>query len=397
MKKRYNVVLKSKQISQEWWGQQWCINISKCIDSFYSNLYNLTENAKLSRLERGRTYLRKGNVGVIEIEGGRIEAKVNGTMPEPYTVRIIIEPVSEGVAGRASLQIQEIDDLRKGIVPNNCKDLFTVENGLFPKSSEIHLFCSCPDYDYSYMCKHTASVLYAVGSILDFEPLLLFKLRGINVEEILDSRIDKITNQLFAEVNSIENKRIISDDQISELFGIEVATEIPVSDNNIDESDSVTVIEIAAKKKVALKEQTDKKDKVKKNPLEGKSLRQYTLDGRFISAYNSYDEGFEKTGIGISNIKRACMGYKKSAGGYLWKIESSDSPFNNIEPIAYVSSDGSSRPIICFDDSGTIISRYNSVAEACRETGVNSKSIRDAANGIQKHAGGYVWEYEQKQ
>ena len=46
------------------------------------------------------------------------------------------------------------------------------------------------------------------------------------------------------------------------------------------------------------------------------------------------------------------------------------------------------------DFNGNIIKEYISIAEAVRETGVNSKSIRDAANGVQKHAGGYVWKYD---
>lgn len=40
-----------------------------------------------------------------------------------------------------------------------------------------------------------------------------------------------------------------------------------------------------------------------------------------------------------------------------------------------------------------IIEQYDSVAEAVRITGINSKSIRDAAKGVQKHAGFFVWRY----
>lgn len=52
------------------------------------------------------------------------------------------------------------------------------------------------------------------------------------------------------------------------------------------------------------------------------------------------------------------------------------------------------RHVIQLDDDGNTIKSYVSVAEAVRETGINSKSIRDAANGVQKHAGGYVWKYD---
>ena len=40
-----------------------------------------------------------------------------------------------------------------------------------------------------------------------------------------------------------------------------------------------------------------------------------------------------------------------------------------------------------------LIKKHDSIANAVRDTGVNSKSIRDAANGVQKSAGGFKWQY----
>lgn len=45
-------------------------------------------------------------------------------------------------------------------------------------------------------------------------------------------------------------------------------------------------------------------------------------------------------------------------------------------------------------DAGKVIKEYPSVAAAVTSTGINSKSIRDAAKGVQKHAGGYCWKYK---
>ena len=44
-------------------------------------------------------------------------------------------------------------------------------------------------------------------------------------------------------------------------------------------------------------------------------------------------------------------------------------------------------------DDGTIVKVYDKLADAIRETGINSKSIRDCCNGKQKHAGEFVWKY----
>ena len=54
----------------------------------------------------------------------------------------------------------------------------------------------------------------------------------------------------------------------------------------------------------------------------------------------------------------------------------------------------SSRPIYQLNEDGEVLHEYESLSAAIRVTGVNSKSIRDAANGVQKHAGGYRWAYK---
>lgn len=51
------------------------------------------------------------------------------------------------------------------------------------------------------------------------------------------------------------------------------------------------------------------------------------------------------------------------------------------------------RAILQLSDDMILIERFESVAEAARKTGINTKSIRDAAKGVQKHAGGFVWKY----
>ena len=52
------------------------------------------------------------------------------------------------------------------------------------------------------------------------------------------------------------------------------------------------------------------------------------------------------------------------------------------------------RAIIQIDDNGNVIKTYESVTLASNDVGVSPKSIRDAAKGVQKHAGGFVWKYK---
>ena len=52
-----------------------------------------------------------------------------------------------------------------------------------------------------------------------------------------------------------------------------------------------------------------------------------------------------------------------------------------------------SRRIGQYDDQINLIAEYDSAAVAAKAVGSNHTSIRDCANGKQKHAGGYVWRY----
>lgn len=53
------------------------------------------------------------------------------------------------------------------------------------------------------------------------------------------------------------------------------------------------------------------------------------------------------------------------------------------------------RSVLQMTDDGTILKEFETIAAAVKEVGVNSKCIRDAANGVQKHAGGYCWKYKE--
>ena len=67
--------------------------------------------------------------------------------------------------------------------------------------------------------------------------------------------------------------------------------------------------------------------------------------------------------------------------------KNSDSKVKDFEEALYKIND------MLKDDDMILIKKYESIAQAVRETGVNSKSIRDTAKGIQKYAGRFVWKY----
>lgn len=90
--------------------------------------------------------------------------------------------------------------------------------GLFPEPKEIDLNCSCPDW--AVMCKHVAAALYGIAARLDEDPALLFTLRGVNPEELVD---EEHLNR--SQPHKPSAKNALSGTDLADLFGIEFASE----------------------------------------------------------------------------------------------------------------------------------------------------------------------------
>jgi hypothetical protein len=88
------------------------------------------------------------------------------------------------------------------------------ERGLFPRTEELDLHCSCPDG--AWLCKHLAAVLYGVGARLDEAPELLFTLRGVPQGDLLAD-----ASAIGSRANAAPASRF-SDAELSEIFGIEL-------------------------------------------------------------------------------------------------------------------------------------------------------------------------------
>ena len=200
------VVITGNKIAEKWWGLMWCKNLERYSD--YAN-----------RLPRGKSYCKNGNVIDLKIEEGKIQALVMGTAKKPYVLEIDIDPVDQvkavDISWQCSKKIHNVESLVKGEFPEDMEELFFQEDGLFPSPKEIHFFCMCPDS--AKMCKHVASVLYAVGAKLDDDPLLFFKLRGIDINSLVKKAIDNRLENLLANAETI-TPRVYDDADIKELF-----------------------------------------------------------------------------------------------------------------------------------------------------------------------------------
>ncbi|HEY0733394.1 MAG TPA: SWIM zinc finger family protein [Herpetosiphonaceae bacterium] len=166
-----------------------------------------------SRLQRGKTYARQGQVVSIDLAVGRVKAKVQGSRSTPYTVSLKITPLSDGEWSRAidamAQQAVFAATLLNGEMPQEIEEAFTAAGvALFPTSErDIETQCSCPDY--MNPCKHIAAVYYLLGERFDDDPFLIFHLRGrtrAQLIEVLRSRraamLGNAANQPSAEVES---------------------------------------------------------------------------------------------------------------------------------------------------------------------------------------------------
>lgn len=160
---------KSGAFGQTWWAKRWIA----VLEGFEIG----------SRLARGRSYARKGQVTDIAVTPGQVSAKVQGSMPKPYAVRIAIPLIPDRdwqkLVGELNRQAVFAAKLLAGEMPPDIESAFAAAGlSLFPKSlKEIDTDCSCPDW--SNPCKHIAAVYYLLGEEFDRDPFLLFNLRGM--------------------------------------------------------------------------------------------------------------------------------------------------------------------------------------------------------------------------
>ena len=160
---------------KNWWANRWLA----VLESF----------AIGTRVQRGRTYARKGQVANLDIEIGKVTAKVQGSRPKPYDVAIGVNQISSDTWDKVAVALSEqaifAAKLLAGDMPHDVEDVFTTLGlSLFPaKGADLTTSCSCPDS--SNPCKHIAAVYYLLGDEFDRDPFLIFKLRGITREALL--------------------------------------------------------------------------------------------------------------------------------------------------------------------------------------------------------------------
>src|SRR6266704_1907856 len=176
-------------IGETWWSKRW-IGV---LESFNMG----------ARLTRGRSYARQGQVLSIDVEPGLVKAKVQGSRPKPYNVKIQLRPLSDQdwdkVTEAMAAQAIFAAKLLAGEMPTDIEEVFrAVHVSLFPTAlKDLETDCSCPDW--ANPCKHIAAVYYLLAERFDEDPFLIFKLRGRTKEQIIEVLRHKRAASLPAE------------------------------------------------------------------------------------------------------------------------------------------------------------------------------------------------------
>ncbi|MDN5797831.1 MAG: SWIM zinc finger family protein [Intrasporangium sp.] len=143
------------------------------------------------RLQRGRTYARKGQVVSLDLDVGAVTAQVQGSRARPYRVRIGVAAFGKAEWAQVERELADnawyLAKLLAGEMPDDIEDVFAdVGIALFPTSaSDLSLDCTCPDWEVP--CKHVAATFYLLAESFDDDPFRILAWRGRGREDLLDN------------------------------------------------------------------------------------------------------------------------------------------------------------------------------------------------------------------
>lgn len=168
---------KSKRgaIGEQWWSRRFIAVLES---------YGMS-----GRLQRGRSYARRGQVLEFSLSTGKVTARVQGSRPQPYKVSITVLPLTSAqwreVQSRLASQALFRARLLAGEMPAEIEEVFaSCGTPLFPRSAaDLDMRCSCPDW--SIPCKHLAAVCYVLAEAFDADPFGMLAWRGKGRDDLL--------------------------------------------------------------------------------------------------------------------------------------------------------------------------------------------------------------------
>ena len=155
-------------IGEQWWSRRF--------------IAFLESSGMSGRLQRGRSYARRGQVLEFSVRAGKVTARVQGSRPQPYQVSITVRPLTvaqwRAVEARLASQALFRARLLAGEMPAEIEQVFADCGApLFPEPSrDLTMSCNCPDWGVP--CKHLAAVCYVLAEAFDDDPFAMLAIRG---------------------------------------------------------------------------------------------------------------------------------------------------------------------------------------------------------------------------
>lgn len=183
-----------------WAGQRW--------------MRLVEDHAPNAALTEGLLYARLGQTRSLQVGPGHIAARVQGRMPSAYAVDIRLPVITHEQWEQATTAMLEearhLAGLLSGDVPAGIEDLFApLHLRLFPiEPSDAAISCTCarrvsplygsagapnvaapaaPATPETPFCKHVCCVMALIAERLSRDPFLIFSLRGMSKEDLLES------------------------------------------------------------------------------------------------------------------------------------------------------------------------------------------------------------------
>jgi uncharacterized Zn finger protein len=162
-------------IGERWWSQRFIA----FLESFGMS----------GRLQRGRSYARRGQVLEFSLLAGKVTARVQGSRPQPYQVSITVRPLTVAqwreVEARLASQALFRARLLAGEMPAEIEQVFADCGApLFPEPArDLTMTCNCPDWGVP--CKHLAAVCYVLAEAFDDDPFKMLAVRGKTRDDLL--------------------------------------------------------------------------------------------------------------------------------------------------------------------------------------------------------------------
>lgn len=188
------------KFAKTWWGER-----------FLSALEAFTDRG---RLERGRSYSTDNRIKQWLLKDGKVEAKLRGNInayfgvyKEPtYKVSVQMAHLTEAqwqkIIQKLTQRASFIARLLLNEIPENIERVFADAGvHLLPNSyKDFKVSCDCPDY--AVPCKHIAGVCYRLAGQLDQDPFLLFEMRGLASDKLLQQLAESPLGKVLSDAKS---------------------------------------------------------------------------------------------------------------------------------------------------------------------------------------------------